>query len=73
MEGDHHMKTPTLAALIAAISIASGCQPIRAQNGTSSAPSVPLNEPLHEKFTAEAWAAFQAGQYATAITNSNEY
>ncbi len=33
---------------------------------------MPLNEPLHEKFTAEAWAAFQAGQYATAITNADQ-
>lgn len=66
------MQTPTLVVLIAALSLADGWQLARAQSGPSAASSVPLNEPLHEKFTTKAWAAFQAGQYATAITNADQ-
>lgn len=66
------MQTPTLVVLIAALSLADGRQLARAQSGPSAASSVPLNEPLHEKFTTKAWAAFQAGQYATAITNADQ-
>ncbi len=31
----------------------------------------PLSEPLHQKYTADAWTAFQNTQYAAAITNAD--
>ena len=63
-----------LGALIAALSIVACSSLVRSQNESlASAPAQnPLNEPLHEKFTAEAWRAFHAGEYQNAITNADQ-
>ncbi len=69
----NRMKNPKLAALIAAFSIAGCWLPAGAQN--DAAPPLPASrweKPLHEKAADEAWAAFQAGRYATAITNADQ-
>jgi tetratricopeptide (TPR) repeat protein len=69
------MKSPTLAALAAAFAITCGGNQGCAQS--EPVPSLPpssrkpLNEPLHEKFTADAWTAFQTGKYEAAITNAD--
>ena len=76
MKPDHlirtrNIKTNTLIIFLA-LSITGFRPHACAQHEPSPAPSVPLNEPLHEKFTTVAWAAFQAGQYATVITNADQ-
>lgn len=70
------MNNRKLASLITALSIAGCCQSACAQDASAPAPRAsdrsPWNEPLNEKFTTEAWVAFQAGQYRTAITNADQ-
>jgi tetratricopeptide (TPR) repeat protein len=68
------MKTMKLAALIAALTIADFGNHVCAQNEPSpAAPGQrPFDEPLHKKATDEAWAAFQAGRYTTAVTNADQ-
>ena len=72
------MKNAMLAVLLTALCL-EWDGPLHAQNNAAPAPgrlaapsSPPLNEPLHQKYTDEAWTAFQNGQYAAAITNADQ-
>lgn len=72
------MKTSKLSICIAAL-IAMGLGGrLCAQNEPPPEPSPardssrpPLTEPLHQKYTTDAWVAFQKGQYDAAITNAD--
>ena len=72
------MKNSNLAVLIAVLFAAGLGSNSCAQNEPAPEPPSPpqssrppLNEPFHAKVTTEAWAAFQNGQYAAAITNAD--
>ena len=72
------MKNSNLAVLLGALVAAGLGSTSCAQNGSahgsppaSESSRPPLREPFHQKVTAEAWAAFQNGQYAAAITNAD--
>ena len=68
------MKNSKLAALIVGLLIIGFWDDVFAQNEPSPAPprsASPWQTPLYQQATAEAWAAFQAGQYAAAITNAD--
>ena len=72
------MKNSNFAVLIAALFAAGLGSNSCAQNEPAPGPPSPpkssrppLSEPFHQKVTADAWAAFQAGQYAAAITNAD--
>jgi tetratricopeptide (TPR) repeat protein len=62
------MKNTTLAVLVAALSIIS-CREAIAQN--EPLPAAPAQMPINAQATAEAWAAFLAGENENAITNAN--
>jgi tetratricopeptide (TPR) repeat protein len=69
------MKNSKLAPLIVALSITSFWDRACAQNEPPPAPpqnASPCQTPLNEQATAEAWAAFRAGENERAITNADQ-
>lgn len=71
------MKASKIAVLLAALSLSGLGNSLCAQNesGPPAPPppaSPPLKESLHQKAVTEAWAAFQAGQYESAITSADQ-
>jgi hypothetical protein len=72
------MKNSSFTVLLAVLLAAGFGIDACAQGEPASEPSPamdssrpPLSEPLHQKYTADAWTAFENGHYAAAITNAD--
>jgi tetratricopeptide (TPR) repeat protein len=68
------MRNSKLLAFLAALAIAGWNHALALNEPSPAVPLAPrpLNEPLNEKLTTEAWEAYQAGRYAIAITTADQ-